>query len=174
MADPIVELRDVVTAIAPAPPEMDTYLEKVRDRAYAVVDHDIAALKEMGFSEEAIFEQTVAGAVASYALGEEVWNAVVADWRTAPLRSELRAALAFIEVLTLRPDELTEADALAAYDAGVSREALRDAATVCALFNMITRVADSLGWDVPSSDRLTARAPAMLEGGYSFAAMRQR
>ena len=90
------------------------------------------------------------------------------------MRSELRAALAFIEVLTLRPDELTEADALAAYDAGVSREALRDAATVCALFNMITRVADSLGWDVPSWERTIARAPAMLEGGYSFAAMGRR
>jgi alkylhydroperoxidase family enzyme len=114
------------------------------------------------------------GAVASYALGNEVWNAVVADWRTAPLRPELRATLAFIEVLTLRPDELTPADAEAAYAAGVSRDALRDAATVCALFNMITRLADSLGWDIPDPDRLTARAPAMLEGGYSFAAMRQR
>jgi len=98
----------------------------------------------------------------------------VADWRSAPLRPELRAALAFIEVLTLRPDELTAADAEAAYAAGVSREALRDASTVCALFNMITRLADSLGWDVPSWDRLTARAPAMLEGGYSFGAMRRR
>ena len=77
-------------------------------------------------------------------------------------------------MLTLRPDELTRADAEAAYAAGVSPEALWDAATVCALFNMITRLADSLGWDVPSSDRLAARAPAMLEGGYSFAAMRQR
>jgi len=114
------------------------------------------------------------GAVASYALGEEVWRAVVDDWRTAPLRQELRAALAFIEVLTLRPDELTKADADAAFAAGVSREALRDAATVCAFFNMITRLADALGWDVPSSDRLTARAAAMLDGGYSFAAMRQR
>ena len=47
-------------------------------------------------------------------------------------------------------------------------------ATVCAYFNMITRLADSLGWEVPSSDRLAGRAPAMLEGGYSFAAMRQR
>jgi hypothetical protein len=74
----------------------------------------------------------------------------------------------------MRPDELTRADAEAAYAAGVSPEALRDAATVCALFNMITRLADSLGWDVPNSDRLTARAPPMLEGGYSFAAMRQR
>jgi len=98
----------------------------------------------------------------------------VADWRTAPLRPELRAALAFIEVLTQRPDELTEADAEAAYAAGVSREALRDAATVSALFNMITRLADALGWDVPSWDRTIARAPAMLDGGYSFAAMRQR
>ncbi|MFL5959033.1 MAG: hypothetical protein ACJ75G_02020 [Gaiellaceae bacterium] len=77
-------------------------------------------------------------------------------------------------MLTQRPDELTEVDAAAAYAAGVSREALRDAATVCALFNMITRLADALGWEVPSRERLTARAPAMLEGGYSFAAMRQR
>ena len=86
----------------------------------------------------------------------------------------MRATLAFIEVLTQRPDELTNTDAEAAYAAGVSREALRDAATVCALFSMITRLADSLGWDVPDSDRLIVRAPAMLEGGYSFAAMRRR
>jgi alkylhydroperoxidase family enzyme len=86
----------------------------------------------------------------------------------------VRATLAFIEVLTQRPDELTNADAEAAYAAGVSREALRDAATVCALFNMITRLADSLGWDVPSWDRTVARAPAMLDGGYSFAAMGRR
>lgn len=90
------------------------------------------------------------------------------------MRPELNAALAFIEVLTQRPDELTEADAEAAYAAGVSREALRDAATVSSLFSMITRLSDSFGWDVPSWDRTTARAPAMLDGGYSFAAMRQR
>ena len=58
--------------------------------------------------------------------------------------------------------------------AGVSDQALRDAATVCALFNMITRLADSLGWDVPDWDHLQARAPAMLEGGYALNAIRQR
>lgn len=77
-------------------------------------------------------------------------------------------------MLTLRPEALTEADAEAAYSAGVSREALRDAAAVCAFFNMITRLADSLGWDVPDPDRLASRAPAMLDGGYSFSAMRER
>jgi len=39
---------------------------------------------------------------------------------------------------------------------------------------MITRLADSLGWDVPSWDRLTTRAPAMLEGGYALTAIRRR
>lgn len=92
----------------------------------------------------------------------------MADWRTAPLRPELRAALAFLEVLTLRPDELTTADAEAAYAAGVSKQALLDAATVCALFSMIVRLADSLGWDVPPWEMLLERAPAMLDGRYAL------
>ena len=43
---------------------MAGYLEKVRDRAYAVTDRDVEALKEAGFSEDEIFEQTVAVAIA--------------------------------------------------------------------------------------------------------------
>lgn len=80
----------------------------------------------------------------------------------------------FLETLTLRPEELTRADAARSYEAGVSPQALRDAATVCALFNMIVRLADSLGWDVPDWERLQQRAPAMLEGGYALTALRRR
>jgi alkylhydroperoxidase family enzyme len=64
VADAIAELRNVVAASPPAPAEMAAYLEKVRDRAYAVVDGDIEVLKEAGFSEDEIFEQTVAVAIA--------------------------------------------------------------------------------------------------------------
>ena len=103
-----------------------------------------------------------------------MWEAVVTDWRTAPLRPQLAATLVFLEKLTLRPDELQPADADAVRAAGVSTQALRDAATVCALFNMIVRLADSLGWDVPSWERLTARAPAMLDGGYALGAIGAR
>ena len=56
----------------------------------------------------------------------------------------------------------------------MSTQALRDAAEVCSLFNMIVRLADSLGWDVPTWESLTARAPAMLEGGYRMGAIRAR
>src|SRR4051812_5509406 len=114
------------------------------------------------------------GAVASHALGEEVWEAVKADWRTAPVSPQLRATLGFIEKQTLRPDELTHEDAEAVYAAGVSKQALADAAEVSALFNMIVRLADSFGWDVPEWGALTARAPAMLEGGYRMSAVRAR
>ncbi len=103
-----------------------------------------------------------------------MWEAVVADWRTAPLRPQLAATLVFLEKLTLRPDELLPADVDAVRAAGVSTQALRVAATVCALFNMIVRLADSLGWEVPSWDRLTARAPAMLDGGYALGAIGAR
>jgi len=41
-------------------------------------------------------------------------------------------------------------------------------------FSMIVRLADSLGWDVPTWDRLQQRAPAMLDGGYAISAMRNR
>lgn len=64
MAGPIDELRAVGAAMPPAPPELAAYLEKVRDWAYTVVDRDVEALKEAGVSEDVIFEQTVAVAIA--------------------------------------------------------------------------------------------------------------
>jgi hypothetical protein len=39
---------------------------------------------------------------------------------------------------------------------------------VAALFNMIVRLADSLGWDVPPFDEFGARADAMLTSGYAL------
>jgi alkylhydroperoxidase family enzyme len=78
----------------------------------------------------------------------------------------LRATLGYIEKLTLRPGELTREDADAVLATGVSQEALVDAIHVAALFNMIVRLADSLGWDVPAFEEFSARADTMLAGGY--------
>jgi alkylhydroperoxidase family enzyme len=80
----------------------------------------------------------------------------------------LRATLGFLEKLTLRPAELAREDAEAVLAAGVSEEALVDAIHVGALLNMIVRLADSLGWDVPEFEEFHARADAMLAGGYAL------
>jgi hypothetical protein len=70
--------------------------------------------------------------------------------------------------MTLTPGELVAADADAVLAAGVSREALVDAIHVCAFFNMIVRLADSLGWDIPPPEAFAARAPVLLESGYTL------
>jgi A/G-specific adenine glycosylase len=43
--------------------------------------------------------------------GEDVWDAVERDWRTAPVSRELRATLGFLEKLTLRPGDVSREDA---------------------------------------------------------------
>ena len=63
MTDPLAELRAASLGCALPPAEMSDYLAKVRDRAYTVTDGDVEALKVAGFSEDEIFEQTVAVAV---------------------------------------------------------------------------------------------------------------
>jgi alkylhydroperoxidase family enzyme len=64
MRDPIDALRETVRTTPAAPPAAAAYLEKVRTRPYAVTDADVAALKAAGLSEDEIFEQTVAVAIA--------------------------------------------------------------------------------------------------------------
>ena len=61
----IEELRRAARPERPAPREFAPYLEKVRLHAYRVTDADVQSLKESGFSEDEIFEQTVSAAVAA-------------------------------------------------------------------------------------------------------------
>jgi alkylhydroperoxidase family enzyme len=60
----LTQLREVVRDTAPASAELEAYLEKVHQHAYRVTDEDVAALKAAGVSEDEIFEQTVAAAIA--------------------------------------------------------------------------------------------------------------
>ena len=48
----------------PAPEAMGPYLAKVREHAYTVTDADVERLDDAGVSEDEIFEQTVATAIA--------------------------------------------------------------------------------------------------------------
>jgi alkylhydroperoxidase family enzyme len=64
VTEQIDELRAVVAGTRHAPEAMAAYLAKVADRAYTVTDADVEALKAAGCSEDEIFEQTVAVAIA--------------------------------------------------------------------------------------------------------------
>jgi alkylhydroperoxidase family enzyme len=61
----IAKLRAAAQPDRPAPPEMARYLDLVRRHAYKVTDADVQELKDAGFSEDEIFEQTVSAATAA-------------------------------------------------------------------------------------------------------------
>jgi alkylhydroperoxidase family enzyme len=64
--DELIErLRRAAQPDRAASPELGPYLEKVRRHAYKVKDGDVEELKAAGFSEDEIFEQTVAVATAA-------------------------------------------------------------------------------------------------------------
>ncbi len=45
------------------PPELESFVDKVIHRAWQVTDEDVARLRSAGYSEDAIFELTVAAAL---------------------------------------------------------------------------------------------------------------
>ena len=49
---------------------------------------------------------------------------------------------------------------------GVSDEAIADAIHVCALFNVIDRVADALGFAIPTAEEFARGAKVLLAVGY--------
>jgi alkylhydroperoxidase family enzyme len=63
--DLIARLRECAQPERSAPAQMAHYLEKVRLHAYEVTDRDVDELKGAGFSEDEIFEHTVAAATAA-------------------------------------------------------------------------------------------------------------
>jgi len=64
MSEAIAELRAIITAMPRAPEGLGAYLAKVKESAYAITDSEVEQLKATGFSEDEIFEQTVAAAIA--------------------------------------------------------------------------------------------------------------
>jgi alkylhydroperoxidase family enzyme len=91
---------------------------------------------------------------------------VLDDYRTAPIDEKLRAMLALLETFTLRHEELGARDVRAALDAGVTRDAIRDAFYVAFLFNTYDRLADTLGWELPEDRFYVKSGQFLLKKGY--------
>jgi hypothetical protein len=91
---------------------------------------------------------------------KELLRGILSDWRSANVGSRLRATLGFIEKLTVSPEQVTPDDAAALRAEGVSGRAIIDVVYVCVGFNIINRIADALGFRVPS--------PRAFSGGAKF------
>jgi alkylhydroperoxidase family enzyme len=63
----------------PLPAPLDDYLKKVRDDSHQVTDDDFARLRAAGFSEDEIFELTIAAAVGAAERGLQAGLAVLRE-----------------------------------------------------------------------------------------------
>jgi alkylhydroperoxidase family enzyme len=99
-------------------------------------------------------------------LGDGTTQLVLDDYRTAPIDEKLRAMLGLLETFTLRPDEMSPRLVRQVLDAGVSRDAVRDAFYVAFLFNTYDRLADTLGWELPDQRYYGKAGRFLLKKGY--------
>jgi alkylhydroperoxidase family enzyme len=72
-------------------------------------------------------------------------DAVLEDYRTAPIDAREKALFAFIEKVNRESNQIGPADVRAVVDAGWTEEAVYDAITVCALFNFYNTWIDATG-----------------------------
>ena len=70
---------------------------------------------------------------------------VEADWRSAPLDNRRRAMLEFAIKLTVRPEEMTEADLAPLRAEGFTDRDILDIVEVTAYYAYANRIADGLG-----------------------------
>lgn len=71
-----------------------------------------------------------------------------------------------IEKLTLTPDQIESGDIDALRTEGLSEEAIEDAIHVTVLFNIMDRIADSLGFEIPTAEGFARAADVLLKRGY--------
>ena len=74
--------------------------------------------------------------------------------------------LGLLETFTLRPDEMSPSVVRVVLDAGVTREAIRDAFYVAFLFNTYDRLADTLGWQLPEHGYYAKAGQRLMKKGY--------
>lgn len=74
--------------------------------------------------------------------------------------------LGLLEVFTLHPDELTAGKVRAVLETGVTKEAIREAFYVAFLFNTYDRLADTLGWELPTQRYYDKAGQFLLKKGY--------
>jgi uncharacterized peroxidase-related enzyme len=85
--------------------------------------------------------------IASKAFGidSELFDGLMADLETSAINDRLKPILAYAGKLTKTPAMMTKADAEKVYAAGWDEQALFDAVSICALFNLMNRIVEGSG-----------------------------
>ena len=93
-------------------------------------------------------------------------DAVLNDFRTAPIGDREKALFAFIEKMNAESSRLRKEDLEEVKAAGWSEEALYDAITVCSLFNFYNKWIDATGVSDMSAATYAVSGERLATFGY--------
>ena len=105
------------------------------------------------------------------ALNDQLVEAVLADWQTAPIDDKLRTTLAFLEKLTVPEGKVSIEEIQTMRQVGVSEQAIEDAIYVCFAFNVLTRLADAFDFDMLTPEQFQEGAKSILRFSYQLTSM---
>jgi alkylhydroperoxidase family enzyme len=97
-------------------------------------------------------------------------QAVIDDWRTAPVSDKVRSVLGFLEKLTLTPETVGPADMEPMRQVGVTDQEIEDAIAICFLFNVITRLADAFDFEIVT-ENINTGAKMLYQRGYGVSSI---
>ena len=106
-------------------------------------------------------------AFASTAKKKPGWASSVMDGQGKNKEDQkLQAILAFLNKLTEQPWEITNNDFIVLKRRGISDQAIEDAAMICVLFSMGSRLSTTFDFRIPSPENLKRGTPLILRFGY--------
>ena len=109
-------------------------------------------------------------AVAKMALDVTVIDAVLEDYRSAPIDERMKVTLAFLERLSQSPAALSVADLEPLRQAGLNDEAIEEAMHICAVFCTINRLADAFDFEMAPDPEKVGRF--LYKNGYGMSSLR--
>jgi uncharacterized peroxidase-related enzyme len=101
-----------------------------------------------------------------FGVSAKLMTQLLADIDRAPVDERLKPMLQYVKKLTLSPARMTPADADAVFSVGWDDRALHDAASVCALFNLMNRLVEGLGIRA-AADYFEVASKRLHDGGYA-------
>lgn len=129
--------------------------------AWSIGERELMAAMVAQWSSCAFCTETRAAAAARH-IGRLPVAAALTDYRTAPIPAGLKTTLAFLEIMTLRPKQLTDEHTDAVLASGISIETLIDAIEIGVVFKLISRYANALDFAIAPSGPRGRHLPAHL------------
>jgi len=124
--------------------------------AWSIAERELMGAMAAKWNDCAFCREMLAAAAATH-MGRAWVDAALSDYRSAPISQGLKATLEFLEIMMLRPRQMTDEDVGAVLDSGISMKTLIDAMEVGVILKLISRYAAALDFAAPTSASPAAR-----------------